>query len=1355
MKAKNRSAKRSVNKSMTKVKTTNRNADVNGVNQHDTSLRNTNRRNTNLHGVFTLVLALVFGSTFVAACGGGQRTRTEVPSDIAEIRDRAASNPDDPMAQRELAFAELFHPDGEPIAAASAIEQARAFDSSESDIELRFVEALEQHLHGHPAAALEAFVSILESGAAGTFDVEADEAGEAHTNVDRFLELSAEGLIELDGEAPNFDHVIRTRLEGVVDSLPPAARFSLTTTLIELFARAGDTDMIHSLTERTGCVADWRVAGPIGPRDLLSFDEVHAIEGPGAMPAEVDLGEGRGVRLVRDFPRSGCTVNLGGGQLGLGGTTIAESFFQVDPSSSRRVLRVETPNAIELRIDGNLVVRRDPRRDVLRRVSFHEVNLAPGEHEIEVKLASRHPNPVLSVALIPAQDEAIDTIDAAPLSELERAPSQSASERSFLCYRAATSHLSRGRVADALMVLRQRGCSDAVPNQILKASVLLSDEMTPADVRRDGARALYRQAQNRDPNAFFPPLSLAQLQAAEGQDLEAMTAIRAHMDAFPEVVSFPLSLAELLMGRAWYGEVPELIERAKAVAPGVCPPIRLAFSFARQRDRTPEAHAHLEDVMTCDARSADRFSMLLSARRWDEASAELERLIAQAPPSYRTRFLLSQLEVAEGSGNEAQIDQVYAELRALQPRSLLAARGWVDTLALRGQQQRAINAATEILDDEPAAMSELRSSRVVLGGPDDLAPFFVDGEGVIEAFETFIEAHPEQYEEPQVLVFDYTAIKVFDDLSSVALTHQIYRAQAEESVDDLGQYEPPSDGYVLLARTIKADGTILEPDHIDNMSSITLPQVEPGDYVEVQSVRYLYPPDGLAGGVLGERFYFANPDTPFHHSELVLATPANLPITIDSRGPEVALTTERESLLGKPYVLRRWLAQEVPGLVFEPASINSREYLPSINWAVNATWPGFLEGLRDVLVDRDPRELRAETLVREILGPNARELSDEEKARTIYRWVLFNVEDTNNFFGVAPVMLASRAGNRARVLHYLFQLADVPSELVLVRDLSADQTRSDVADEGTYQNLLVRLPTIGGERERSQGGTLVMTGARFSPFGYVSPVIHGQDAIVLTPFDSPSEVRRFEVAEAEPGSARHAIEAVMTLHGDDATVLVDVVETIVGSDAIQWRASLATIPEPLREGRFEEGYLAGLVPGAALESLRVQNLESPDSPLVLRYRFAAPLVREVELDTNSADSNSADSNSAAHSNSDSSSPTVSAREVLAFFPANLAPQVAPLAERETTQIVGPPVDLEVTVTIRGGGDVLSLPSNVDLAGPAAPLHFSQNAREENGAVVVERALRLPLTRVTPQEYAAFVEWVQAVDRAEAELVRLR
>ena len=1223
--------------------------------------------------IVTMRLQLIL--TLVLACGisaCGPRAST-LPDNLSidALRARAEENPRDADAQRALAIGELFQSDGDPLRAAGVLE--RALSLRPDDASLHLMLGIEQYFHGAPSPAVEHMLRAIELAADQDDHVVA--------------EVAAGGLRELSDVAPNFAQVAEARLTAVLPALPISARHPTATLLVELAYLRGDAAAVEALSSAAGCLNEWRVAGPIGPRDLLGFDEEHAIGGVGVMPESVDLGIGRGTRPVRAMEARGCSVHLGEGPVNEGGVTYAESF--VDVPGGDYTLRLETPNSVELRIDGELVVRLDHRRQPLERSTFHTVQLSPGRHEISVKVASRHPNPILSVALLPG----------AASTELPSGPS-------LACYQRATMALGRGQTVRAKSALRSDECQDAPLILALRSAVALSDPYLPGDMGRDKARRFLRQVEGRDAQAWFARLQLARLDAAEGRDAEAIAALRAYIDAWPEVPGFRMALIELLLNRGWDTDAEQQIEAALVQMPGNCAPIEAALNHARRRDRIERIDRFADQLMECNARSSARFALLVSARRWDEAEQELERLLTLEPPQAHARYLASRLDIAEGRAEGAEIDAILAALSEARPRSVSVALGIADRHLAEGDIQGAHASLDAALRAEPAANAELHRIRAALGGRDELAAFRLSGADAIAEF----EASDSEYDQPQLLLLDYTAVRVFEDASQLVLTHQIYKAQSEESVDELGQFSPPEGGYILTLHTIKADGTRLEPDLIDGTDQINLPTVAVGDYVEMETVRVVDPPIGIPGGILGDRFYFANVETPFHRSELVVATPPGMEITVDPRGDAPRTQTSTMQVNGTELSIARWRVDSSRPLTFEPGSVDSREYIPSINWGVRATWPSFFEGLRDVLVDRDPIDPVAVSLARSIIqGAD----NERQHAERLYSWVLQNVENNNDVFGVAPRMLTSRAGNRSRVLYYLMGLVGIDAELVLVRGWNNDQTVSELADEDTYPNLFVRYDN-----------TLLMTGARGIPFGYASPMVRGQSGVVLVPFAESDEVREIEVPPAPEGSDRHIIELIADL-SEGGGASVSVTETLRGSDAITWRENLENIPAAALNERFEQAYVSSILPGASLRSLRVTGRGDPSVPLVLHYELTMPnLTREQGND-----------------------------EIFpALFPAQLGVNFASQASRTTTQLVGPPVDLEISLTLRHAGRATPMDA-VQLDGPGGA-RFDMSVETSDGSTTITRKLLVPMMRVEPSDYAAFAEWAREVDGAEARELRL-
>lgn len=1220
----------------------------------------------------SLVIALL-----VIALGCPRNSNT-TPDEITieSIREHAADHPNDPRAQRALAEGELLRADGDPARAKAAIENAMRL--APDDPALHLLMGLEAYTHGEPARALDAFLTAV-----------AKAPGSQGENA-IVSEVATAGVEELTHVAPNFPTIVNERLAPLVEGLAPAARQTASDVLMELAYRRGDMDAVRAHASTAGCLREWRAAGPFGPRELLGFDQQnHPAMATGPMAESYDLGYGRGVRPTRTLEARGCAVHLGSGPIQAGGTTYVEGQLELAQGGSF-VVRVETPNSVEVHIDGERLARLDHRRQPLRRVTFHEVDLTAGTHEVSVKITTRHPNPILAVSVMPAGRTEVP-------SDLDP----------YNTYVRAAAEFARGNTIDARDSLRGSGDGPGSPVvRSLQAAVALADPLVTNDMRRDNARRLLRGIMERDDRAWFPVLQIARLKAAEGRDQEAIADLRAALQRWPELSTVQLSLLELLLARGWDAQAEEHIARALELSPGTCPPINAALANARRRDRIEDIDRYVEAAMECDARSSERYQLFVRARRWEDAANELQRLTTLEPAQARQRLIPSQLDVAEGRADTDAILALLNELRDLSPQADTVRLAIADRQLARGQRQAALQTLSDALEQEPASMADLRRIRTALGGEFELEGYRVDGAEVIAAF----EASERAYEEPQVLVFDYTVVRVFPDMSSIALTHQIYKLQSEEAVDGQGEFSPPPGATMLKLQTIKPDGRILEPDLIEGKETISLPNLAVGDYVEQEYLRVLDPPSGIPGGLLGDRFYFASFELPFDRSELVVLLPEGMDVTVDPRGP--APETERRTVDG--HTLLRWAVTQSEPLVQEPASVAAREFIPSINWGVNATWGGFLGGLRDVLADRNVVDRVAQRLATEIIG-NAS--SGNEKARRIYYWLLENVENNNDVFGQAAAMIAGRTGNRARALHYMLGLVGVRSQLVLGRGFGNDQTESELADEETYSNLIVRL---------GETNTYLQPTSRGIPFGYISPALRGQDALVLAPVSDTSSVERLTLPAASEGTDSRSIDITADVAADGSAT-VEVVETFRGHEAIQWRDDLEGVPEAMIEQRFEEAYVARILNGATLEELRITGREQPEEPFVLRYTAR---VRAL-------------------ARSDGGVLTLPS-----VYPTMMTPRFARVDSRTTAQIVGPPMNMSVSLHVRtpdGAPRTAMQPVSLERNGAS----FTMRARREGDYLHIERNLKVPLMRVSASDYPAWAAFARAVDQAEAREIPLR
>jgi hypothetical protein len=560
-----------------------------------------------------------------------------------------------------------------------------------------------------------------------------------------------------------------------------------------------------------------------------------------------------------------------------------------------------------------------------------------------------------------------------------------------------------------------------------------------------------------------------------------------------------------------------------------------------------------------------------------------------------------------------------------------------------------------------------------------------------------------------VLVFDYMAVRLFEDGSSIELVHTVQKAQSDEAIDELAEVHVPEGARVLTLQNIKPDGRRLEPDAIAGKDAISLPSMASGDYVELEYLLHEPSSEAFPRGYLGDRFYFKSFETPFDYSHMVVVLPEDMPYSVDPRGaaPEV-----QERIEDGLRVLSFKVEQSAPA-VPEPGSVSAKEYLPSIRVGVRAGWPAMVESIRDALVDRDLYDPQMAALAEQVVG-DAAPGDHRLRAERLYGWVLENVENNNDMFSQASSMVRARAGNRARVLKYLLSLAGVPAELSLVRSATNDATESQMADGETFEHLLVRL----GEGQQSQW---LFTAERWAPFGFIPPLLRDQPALSLGA-EHPAE--RMHLPPTREGEDRREMVLDVKLRAD-GSARVDVVETVHGAGAVSWRSQLESVPAAELEHRFAEEYVARLMPGATLAALEIDGREQQAESIRLDYSFDVPVLgRKVS----------------------------GGWALPSMLAQKLAANYAAVPSRTTEQLVGNPLDMRVVLrfSFPPGARKPEVPEDVRLeaAVPGRP-SYTMTAGYDDGTLVIERQVRVPLMRVSPRAYPAFAAFCRMVDTAEA------
>jgi len=1229
-----------------------------------------------------LTLALFTSS----ACGGAQRRGEAKDRPIDRLRAEAKEHPDDRSLALELAIGEHLYDGGEPERARLAVQRAEQL--VKDGLSLRFIAAEQHVLEGEPEQALTNYLALLESA-----------AGSSEPLAPLYAEVALQSLADMNDATDDYRprlHEALTKLHDRAGALSVQLAHQVRMGLMTQTTQAGDIDAARKLAVEAGCLQKIDVAGPFGPRELLGFDQRLPVEAPGPLAAEHDLGPGREVRPLRTLETRRCAFGLGrGAHDALPGTTVLRGELDIAADrAGTHALRIESPNSYVVYIDGQERERVDLRGQQPTGVRYLQLALPAGKRELKIKLSSRHPNPAISIALIKTDAAGIARTQLpAPTSELER-------------YLVAKVALGRGDAVRARELTRRLGQSNPSAHWlVLEAATALADPLKTAELRRDRARELLTRAGVQNERAWYPSVGVARLASAEGRAKEAIEALREAATKWPEATSIRTSLVDHLRDSGYVEEADRVVVELEKKLPHACAVLNLSLASARARGRVADVVRSSERAMQCDATSSARLNVLKAQQKYDEAAAELLRLQALGEPLDAAQQLENDIERARLSGDRAAERKLREQRSALwsdRPEPVLDR---VDLLLADGQKKAAIELLAKAIAKEPGHLYELRRSEDALSADELFKGYRKAGDQVIRAF----EPRKADYEEPQVLVLDYTVQRIFEDGSSVSLTHNIMRVQSQEAVDDNGEFSVPDGARLLSLHTIKANGTRLEPDVIAGKESWSLPNLSPGDYVEFEYVRGESPSAGFPGGYLGDRFYFKSFEVPFDQSELVVLMPESMEPVLDPRGPLPEVVKESRAGLK----VMRWTAKQSHALSPEPSSVATREFLPSINLGFKVSWEAYVESLRDLLVDKDVFDPAAQEFVGELLGKNA-SASASVRAEILYRWVTEQIESTNDVFGSAAGMLAARTGSRERVLKYMLSLAGIESELVLSRGIEADHSNAALPDPETYGHLLLRVQT-------ERGPVLLHAGARHAPFGYLPPQVRGERALVVN-----ARAEQTTTPAADLTRELRTVELEVSL-SESGQGKLHVRETHRGSSAVEWRNDLDAIPEAELENRFEQSYAASVLPGARLTKLSIEARDQPEQPLVLDY--------EVEV-------------------FDLGQRSGSLQRIAGLFPTILSARYARQGARTTTEIVAPQqsVDVHTRIALPKGARVVSLPKGGTLGHPSQA-SFSALAETKAEQVELHRTLRLPIARISPTDYASFAAFCRGADALEqSELV---
>ncbi len=1023
--------------------------------------------------------------------------------------------------------------------------------------------------------------------------------------------VCARFVINQVNTAPTLDGQILTATSKILDSGPPAdVAHLLRSARALIFQARGDADAQRAEERALGTVDHWALVGPFSPWTHLDFDQALPPEGDGKVAGPFSTPHGEVKARALHVPDGRFSLGAEGGE---GNLFVLATDLEV-PEGGDFLVRTVSSAAHRVRVNGILVLR-----GMRPAPSVHaaKLSLQPGTHRVLVVLSRDDGWGNLALSLMRA--------DGSPANFTARPAEGAPASWTVADGRAAAAKLPRGVLSGtadvfwaledevggalaAFVAVRDGMVRDAEGAHrvgaplfegqalspallALRAALWLEDDELPQRVARARATRDLEAALSKDPQDVASLLLRARLALDDGRQQEASEwtgQAKAASSPPPYAVTLLRARVELSLGLD--AQAAQHAKEALQATPGLCEANALLYDLARRRDAVGAANEALGALAGC---REVRLREVSHARvRGDlETAVRLQAALHEAEPLHQGHlFELASLYVsAERYG--AALEKLEAA-RTRWPRNGRIVERMAEVQALAGRAKEALALREAALSLAGGDLSLRRRVHREKTGRELLEEHAVDGQAAITRY----REQPGTRDAQTALVLDAAAVEGFADGSRIDRIHIIQRALSQDGVSDIGEVHLPPGAAVLQLRTIKGDGTVLEPEDIAGKDSISMPGVEVGDFVQYEYLEAHGPRGPAMPGFTAPAFYFRLAGVPNVWSTYTVLSPKDAPLKVD--GGNLKLPEPR--LEGGKWVLRHE-ERHVPPYIPEPnAPPSVTEYLPWIQAGTGATGnEALVTRFGDALFGRARVNFEVERFAKATVGA----LTGEDAVRALHRAVMHEVQGRDAGLSLtAASTLAAERGSRLWLLKASLEAVGIPARVAAIGTLHVDPREPLFPNES-------RMPYVALRAELPDGRHLWLDPAvRFGPFGQLPEQAHGQEAWLFPEPGRPQARVQTPSWEVEG----KAVSLKLTLL-EDGTLQGEGEERYAGFEGAQLSEALEGLPEDHRRQALQ-GALSTYFGGAEMEALEVGLVGDVAEPLVVRYRFRVPRFARQEAD---------------------------------------------------------------------------------------------------------------------------------------------
>ncbi len=582
-----------------------------------------------------------------------------------------------------------------------------------------------------------------------------------------------------------------------------------------------------------------------------------------------------------------------------------------------------------------------------------------------------------------------------------------------------------------------------------------------------------------------------------------------------------------------------------------------------------------------------------------------------------------------------------------------------------------------------------------------------------------------QSEGGREVLLDDRHVRVNADGSLRVRVHRVVRVNDVAAVEAIGELPVPDDAEVLFVRTWKSTPKgvrSIEPEDILEKSTVSLPNLAPGDFAEWAYFHPLAASPRLAPGWRAPTYAFddTRASVALARFTLSLAPGARPPtFTVDPR----LRPPERPD----PHT---WVfeAKALPRVFSEPADPRPEARLMALIASSGLERAPLNDALAAEIALGTRVTPTIDAMLRVALDGVPDNAPPTQKVQALYDYVRHHVdepEEATPFNVEASWVAERRRGSRPLLLTALCRAANLACELVLARPLweGPEPALPSLDERDGLSYALVRWAPVG-EPPRWLDPI-----GRWMPFGTLPPALEGVFGVSLGASQRTAgftkEPTTLETPPADPSAwGERKVAMAIAFAADGQSVSAEGSEILDGVFAASWRVALVAMSAEARS-RTLTLIVQQALPNASVTSVSLDNLEDDTQPLMWRWRATTPTVPSDRLDERGARTLQ-----------------------MALFPEGLTHDTVLVPQRSTPLLVNRAarMSLSLKFTVAPGWVFMRGPSDQTFDYDLGRFERATRFEDLGRTVVVDKRFVLRPGIIEPARYAAWSDAAVAIDR---------